>query len=178
MAILHQATLTPGKLELIEAWLDRQSWGGAGELTLVGAYRFDDPEGEVGVEAFVVRRAEQLLHVALTYRAAPHEGSALVGTTEHSVLGTRWVYDATTDPVALGCFERALKGEQEQAILEVWDQGRLVERREPTTKVRVEDGEPSTPGLRLADRLEPALTGARRLVAGWDGGEAVVAALD
>ncbi|MEI2826114.1 MAG: hypothetical protein V9F04_06650 [Dermatophilaceae bacterium] len=36
----------------------------------------------------------------LTYRSAPLAGAdrALVGTIEHSVLGTRWVYDAPHDP--------------------------------------------------------------------------------
>ncbi len=40
----------------------------------------------------------------LTYRAAPLDGAehALLGTMEHSVLGTRWVYDGPHDPVYVG----------------------------------------------------------------------------
>ena len=51
MAILHRATVLPSKLELVETWLNRQLWGGSGELETVGSYRFDDPQGAVGVEA-------------------------------------------------------------------------------------------------------------------------------
>jgi len=37
--------------------------------------------------------------VPLTYRGAPLDGAedALVGTTEHGVLGRRWVYDGTRE---------------------------------------------------------------------------------
>jgi hypothetical protein len=37
----------------------------------------------------------------MTYRNAPLPGKDdfLLGTTEHSVLGTRWVYDGCADPV-------------------------------------------------------------------------------
>ncbi|MQA02519.1 MAG: hypothetical protein GEV07_07285 [Streptosporangiales bacterium] len=120
MAILHRATVTPSKPELVESWLDQQPWGGSGEIETIGSYRFDDPEGEVGVEAMLVRRAGRVLQVPMTYRAAPleHAEAHLIGRAEHSVLGTRWVYDGTRDPVALECFTRALAGEQEQATLD------------------------------------------------------------
>lgn len=183
MAILHRATLTPTKLELLEVWLDRQPWGGAGALEAVGAYRYDDPQGEVGVEGILVRRGDLLLHVPLSYRGAPLEGAdeSLVGTTEHSVLGRRWVYSAAGDPVAVGCFERALHGEQEQATLEVHEDGQVVERREPTVRLRLEHGAGGSDELRvvhvLGETSALAHDAATRLVASWDGGEAVVATL-
>lgn len=110
MALLHRATLTPGKMELIGTWLPRSEWWiaaeGAGPLAedpeRIAAFRFDDPDGEVGVETLIVRAgAGTVVQIPLTYRARPLEGAdtALVGTTEHSVLGTRWVYDAEADPV-------------------------------------------------------------------------------
>ena len=39
--------------------------------------------------------------VPMTYRAKPVDelATALIGTTEHGVLGTRWVYDGAYDPV-------------------------------------------------------------------------------
>ena len=39
--------------------------------------------------------------VPMTYRGAPLDGAehALIGTTEHGVLGQRWVYDGCHDPV-------------------------------------------------------------------------------
>ena len=68
----------------------------------VGAYRFDDPAGEVGMEAFLLKAGDgSVLHVPLTYRGAPLAGAEefLIGTIEHSVLGRRWVYDGCGDPV-------------------------------------------------------------------------------
>jgi hypothetical protein len=68
---------------------------------MVGAYRFDDPEGRVGMEVHLVRWGGPLLQVPLTYRDAPLDGAdrALLGPMQHSVLGDRWVYDGLGDPV-------------------------------------------------------------------------------
>ncbi|MFD3688587.1 hypothetical protein ACFWTE_27640 [Nocardiopsis sp. NPDC058631] len=142
MAIIHRATLTPSKPVLIGAWLDGRPWAGRGTDEVLGAYRFDDPEGEVGVEAFLIRRGERLLHVPLAYRGAPLTGHEehLVGTLEHSVLGTRWVYDGTHDEVALACFRRALAGEQEQAELEIHEDGRVVGHRPQEVLISREAG--------------------------------------
>src|SRR5699024_8235997 len=129
MAIIYRANLVPDKPTLLHTWLDRQSWVDEGPGQILGAYRFDDPDGKVGVEVFLVRRGRQLLHIPLTYRGEPLTGGEkyLVGTVEHSVLGTRWVYDGTEDEVAVACFRRALTGEQEQAELQIWNEDRLVE---------------------------------------------------
>ncbi|RYP87238.1 hypothetical protein EKO23_06420 [Nocardioides guangzhouensis] len=181
MAILHRATLTPSKPALVEAWLDRQPWGGSGELEVIGSYRFDDPEGAVGVEGILVRRAGQVLHAPLTYRGAPLEGAeaSLVGTTSHSALGTRWVYEAASDPVAVACFTRALAGEQDQVTLELYEGEELIARPEPAVRLQRRPGSAATTGdLRLARVLtDPpeALDGAEQLVATWSDGEAVVA---
>jgi hypothetical protein len=103
MGILHPATLTPTKAEILARWLPAQSWTAAAEATIevAGSYRFDDPEGAVGMEGHLVRANGKLLHVPLTYRDAPLEAADehLVGTMEHSVLGTRWVYDALAEPL-------------------------------------------------------------------------------
>jgi len=107
MALLHQATVTPTKLELLGAWLPGRPWSGAtGDLAGVwvqlGTFRFDDPAGEVGVETLLLRSGDgAVLQVPLTYRAAPLPGAErhLVGTARHSVLGPRWVYDGCGDPV-------------------------------------------------------------------------------
>ncbi|AYG02746.1 CG0192-related protein [Gryllotalpicola protaetiae] len=114
MAIIHDATLTPTKTELLTGWLPRQPWFPAGaeavEPRRIGAFRFDDPEGEVGVETLIVRvPGAAPLQVPLTYRGAPLAGADewLIGTLEHSVLGTRWVYDGLGDPVYLSELARA-----------------------------------------------------------------------
>ncbi|TLW92934.1 hypothetical protein FFT09_05645 [Saccharomonospora piscinae] len=103
MAIIYQANIVPTKAELVAAWLPKQPWfdGQATQLNPIGSYRFDDPVGEVGMEAHLFAAGQRLVHVPLTYRAAPLDGAEewLVGTMEHSVLGTRWVYDGPGDPV-------------------------------------------------------------------------------
>lgn len=103
MALLHAATLTPSKGELIERWLPTQGWAPAGDgpVELVGAFRFDDPDGQVGLEVHLVRRGGVLLQIPLTYRDGPLEGADahLVGTMQHSALGERSVYDGLGDPV-------------------------------------------------------------------------------
>lgn len=102
-AEIHDATLTPTKLELLAGWLPSQDWfhGSADDLTRVASYRFVDPDGEVGIETILVKSGGETYQVPLTYRSEPLAESEhdLIGTLEHSVLGTRYVYDAVGDPV-------------------------------------------------------------------------------
>ncbi|MFI5673326.1 maltokinase N-terminal cap-like domain-containing protein [Streptomyces cellulosae] len=109
MAVIHHTTLKPTKLELLTAWLPTRPWyaGGPDEprLSKAGGFRLDDPKGEVGIE-FMVATDTSGPHptaylVPLTYRGAPLADAehALVGTMEHGVLGRRWAYDGTHDPV-------------------------------------------------------------------------------
>jgi hypothetical protein len=109
MALVYpNATLTPSKRDLMEAWLPTRSWfDGNTDRKPVGSFRFDDPAGEVGLEGFLLgAEGAPTLFLPLTYRGAELEGAEdhLVGTTEHSELGPRWVYDGCGDPV----FVRAL----------------------------------------------------------------------
>lgn len=109
MAIMYPTTtLIPSKLELIASWLPSQPWfsGDAAALKPLGAYRFDDPAGEVGLESHLLTAGDETVyHVPLSYRAAPLADSVeggdayLLGTSEHGVLGTRWFSDAAGDPV-------------------------------------------------------------------------------
>ncbi|MFC4016464.1 hypothetical protein ACFOW4_00660 [Micromonospora sp. GCM10011542] len=114
MALLHRATLRPSKLDLLAAWLPDRRWcrGATGaDLVSVGSYRFDDPAGAVGIETILVGTADGTIHqVPLTYRDAPLDDADewLVGTTEHSVLGPRWVYDGCADPVYAAALARAV----------------------------------------------------------------------
>ncbi len=143
MAIVYKATVRPSKEAIVTDWLDQQPWGGSGVVEVLGSYRFDDPDGEVGVEALLVDRGGIVLHIPLTYRAAQIAGSKkfLVATMQHSVLGDRWVYDAMGDPVAIDCFVRALRGEQKRAAVQLWDGDTLVEHREPIVRVHVQSGQ-------------------------------------
>ncbi|EYT64699.1 hypothetical protein H483_0103485 [Dietzia sp. UCD-THP] len=102
-AEIYDAVLRPGKLELLRGWIAHQPWfdGDPARVEQVTSYRFVDPDGEVGMESFLVTDGVRTYHVPLSYRAAELPGAqdALVGTLEHSVLGRRWVYDAPADPV-------------------------------------------------------------------------------
>ncbi|MBW4706013.1 hypothetical protein [Micromonospora sp. RL09-050-HVF-A] len=114
MALLHQAEIRPTKLELLAGWLPGRRWysgPAAGEPVRVAAYRFDDPAGAVGIETILVRvDAGPVYQVPLTYRDAPLADADewLVGTTHHSVLGPRWVYDGCGDPVYAAALAAAI----------------------------------------------------------------------
>ncbi|MEV7805503.1 1,4-alpha-glucan branching protein [Microbispora sp. NPDC088329] len=122
MAVIHHTTLAPGKLELLTSWLPAQPWyegNGRPELTKAGGFRLDDPQGEVGMEFMVVTDVSGerpvSYQVPLTYRGAPLEGAdhALVGTMEHGVLGRRWAYDGTHDPVLVAQLHALFQGDIE-----------------------------------------------------------------
>lgn len=140
MALLHQAELRPSKLELLDGWAPSQPWysGEVGVgLTSVAAFRFDDPEGEVGVETLLVRAGDgPIMQVPLSYRNAPLAGAeaALITTMQHSALGKRWVYDATADPVYLLTTASAAVNGGHQADLVIEIDGEMVQR-EPTALV-------------------------------------------
>ena len=120
MAEVLDATLTPGKIDLVAGWIGRQRWyaakGQAPRLTRLRGFRFDDPAGEVGIETLILRddatTPPTVYQVPLTYRGAPLVGAerALVGTMEHSVLGTRYVYDGPHDPVYVAALWRFIQG--------------------------------------------------------------------
>jgi hypothetical protein len=72
MALIHAASTTPTRLEAIAAWLPAQPWAPpTGKLQLLAAYRFDDPEGKVGLETHLVGCGDVVVQVPLTYRDAP-----------------------------------------------------------------------------------------------------------
>jgi maltokinase-like protein len=102
MALFHRATITPTKAELIADWAPTRPWGPAAPdpLEVIGSYRFDDPDGRVGMETHLVAAGNALLQVPLTYRdeRLPGVEDALITEMQHSVLGTRWVYDGLRDP--------------------------------------------------------------------------------
>jgi maltokinase-like protein len=131
MAIIHKTTMSPGKLELLAGWLPAQPWyrgtGGAPALARAGGFRLDDPEGEVGIEFAVVADTAAgdavAYHVPMTYRAAalPGPGASLIGTAEHGVLGRRWVYDGTCDPVLAERLVALIQGEAQPQAQSVSD---------------------------------------------------------
>ena len=87
MALLHRAQLSPSKLEVVGDLLASRAWFRGGTLQAVGAYRFDDPEGEVGIETHLVRADDgPVLQVPLTYRAAPLPGGGGVAGRDHGAL--------------------------------------------------------------------------------------------
>ncbi|NDZ79910.1 1,4-alpha-glucan branching protein [Streptomyces sp. SID10853] len=180
MSVIHRTTLTPTKLELLAAWLPAQPWylGGADakpELAKAGGFRLDDPTGAVGIEFMLATDtsgAEPVTYqVPLSYRGAPLEGAgdeALIGTTQHGVLGERWVYDGAHDPVLVTQLVAAMAGAalpQEQSISNTPDptvEGHFTGTEHPVatgvaavaddedgTDVRVQTANTAGPGLTL-----------------------------
>jgi len=113
MALLHHAQLVPSKLDLVAGWITAQPFGPAdadpSSAERIASFRFDDPAGKVGIETLIVRAGDATFQVPLTYREAPLAGAeaSLIGTMEHSVLGTRYTYDAVGDPVYVAELVRA-----------------------------------------------------------------------
>jgi hypothetical protein len=152
MAQIFQTTLVPGKLELIGAWLVAQPWyrgSGAPELQPVGGFRLDDPAGEVGLEFHFVRDASDgpegpVYHVPVTYRGSPSTTAeaGLIGTMEHGVLGTRWVYDGAHDPVLVAELIALAAGRVQAQHQHESD------RLEPTVTGRWSGGEPPSAAVR------------------------------
>lgn len=128
MASIHRATVRPSKVDLLAAWLPAQPWGpvNANDLAPVGAYRFEDPDGQVGLETHLVRVADSVWHVPLTYRDEPLPGAGnhLVGRMHHSVLGERWVYDGCADPAYIRMLAATTLTGVGQSVEVVEEQGR------------------------------------------------------
>lgn len=129
MAIYHRATLVPTKQEAIAAWIPTQSWGPSADapIDVIGAYRFDDPDGRVGMEVHLASDGSTLYHVPLTYREAPLDGAedALITEMQHSVLGTRWVYDGLGDPLLISMLAAVTMTGQGEALGVVVLDGRM-----------------------------------------------------
>ena len=132
MGIVHRATLTPSKQELVGKWLPSRSWAAGRTIAeKVAEYRYDDPEGEVGVETILWRADDgTLLQTPLTYRAEPLPGAEehLITTTDHSVLGERWVYDGCGDPVWASTLTAAIvAGARQSQMFLVGDDGERID---------------------------------------------------
>ena len=165
MAVIHHTTLVPSKLELLASWLPSQPWyaatGAEPDLVKAGGFRLDDPDGAVGIEFMIVtdQSAEPAAtyHVPLAYRGAPLSGAehALVGETEHGVLGRRWVYDGEHDPVLmaqLAALVRGIIAAQAQSLSDTAD---------PSVVAHLDGADLEGPDLAASDlrilrRLEPA----------------------
>jgi hypothetical protein len=142
MALYHRATLTPSKLDAVAAWIPTRPWGpSAGEqVGAIGAFRFDDPGGRVGMEVHLVTADGVIFLVPLTYRDAPLDGAddeALVTEMEHSALGTRWVYDGLRDPLFVTMLAAVAMTGQGEALGMLESDGRWVI---APTNVRIRGG--------------------------------------
>ena len=122
MAQIMKTTLVPSKLELLTGWARARPWFKGAinpEFEIVGGFRLDDPDGEIGFEFFLLRdHADGIEYfVPVSYRSAPLPGAdqdgSLIGTAEHGILGTRYVYDGPVDPAWRSVVEELLNGEAE-----------------------------------------------------------------
>ncbi|MBM4575750.1 hypothetical protein GS415_06390 [Rhodococcus hoagii] len=103
MALLYAAQLSPHQAGADRGWLPSSPYydGASPRSSRSAAYRVRRSDGEVGIEvASGARRRRHALAGAVVRTARrPLPGARPAGEMEHSVLGRRYVYDATTDPV-------------------------------------------------------------------------------
>ncbi len=155
MGIVHKATLSPSKQEIVEAWLPTREWAAGRTIAeKVAEYRLDDPAGEVGVETILWRTDDgAVIQTPLTYRAEPLVAAEehLITTTQHSALGERWVYDGCGDPVWASTLAAAIAtgGSQSQMFFE--DAGQRIDI-PARMQVRGSGDEPSGPDVTSVDR--------------------------
>jgi len=92
--VYSTTVLNPTKAEILHQQF--------GPVTNIGAFRFVDPNGKVGIETLLVRETDgALLQFPVTYREQRISDTHEVGTTEHSHLGTRHITKIVADPVAV-----------------------------------------------------------------------------
>ena len=92
--VYSTTVLNPTKAEILHQQF--------GPVTNIGAFRFVDPNGKVGIETLLVRETDgALLQFPVTYREQCISDTHEVGTTEHSHLGTRHITKIVADPVAV-----------------------------------------------------------------------------
>lgn len=168
MALFHDATISPTKAEMLAGWVPSQPWcpRSDGPIEVVGAFRFDDPEGRVGLETHLVMQGDTLLQVPLTYRDAPMEGGqeAFIGEMQHSALGTRCVYDGLGDQRYLIMLAAvAMTGQGESIGMVVYDERWFV----APTNVRIRGGGWTQERVPV-DGFEPIATNAGEAVFGND----------
>ena len=99
--VYSTAVLNPTKAEILHQQF--------GPVTNIGAFRFVDPNGKVGIETLLVRETDgALLQFPVTYREQRISDTHEVGTTEHSHLGTRHITKVVADPVAVTEINRVI----------------------------------------------------------------------
>lgn len=140
--INDEPRLTPSTSRLLAEWVPAQPWSGGVPLTgePVGWFRFEDPDGEAEIETCLARTLDgRVVQVPLTHRTEPleHGEHALLGTTEHPVLGTSWVYDGCADPAYFAALCTTILAGRGEAAPRVPGGGRL---HAPTIRVRGSGG--------------------------------------
>jgi hypothetical protein len=142
------------------------------------------------------------LLVPMSYRGAPLDGAEehLIGTTQHSVLGPRWVYDGCGDPVVVSAILGAILTGGHEAELTIEQDGRMVTL-DPTCRVSgsgtateaatvdtvsvLDAGDPTVTRAgelelvlaRVVGPRQPAVDGEHTLTAQWGAHEPVVLAV-
>lgn len=125
VAKIYDTTLEPSKEAVVAEWITGQPWyrgGATPTLTKVGAFRFVDPEGEVGMETLLLREQDAgpdapTYQVPVTYRSDLIPGVEPIGSLKHGVLGLRYVNDGALAPRYLAELIRVVLTGDDQAEL-------------------------------------------------------------
>lgn len=159
------ASVKPSALELVNDWIGRQPWFvGNPALELVGTFKFEDPDGEVGLHNMIVRSRGHLYYVPVTWRSEMLPGWAdLIGEAQHTVLGRRYLYNAETDPVFMDELRRVIVEADTDSEVRTTS-GDVRER-----KIEVQgNGEPCDGRVRVVRRFGTYYPGKSKLTAKWE----------
>jgi Maltokinase N-terminal cap domain len=103
MAIIHDTTLSPGKLELLADWLPAQPWYGGGgrepALSKAGGFRLDDPRARLLVA--LIQGQAQPQAQSLSNTPDPH-GDEVRDDRAITCLGARSCSCASADSMSDG----------------------------------------------------------------------------
>ncbi|WGH86752.1 maltokinase N-terminal cap-like domain-containing protein [Auritidibacter ignavus] len=180
MATVYLAETEPDRNSILSDWVASQYWGSDEDIEIVGSYHFDDTEGSIMLEGFILHQGERFLHVPVTYRLKPLAGadSYLVAEMEHPAVGHLWIYDALADPVAVHLLNLAIAGEIQQAVPYFYNaDGQYLGSEESniTLIVRGEVPEPwGQVGAHHVLLLDQTESTTRRIVAMWDSGQSTI----
>ncbi|WPF65539.1 MULTISPECIES: maltokinase N-terminal cap-like domain-containing protein [unclassified Corynebacterium] len=167
--VYADAQLEPGKEDFQRRFLEREGLLNPGDtFTALAAWRLIDPEGQVGMEVAVIALNDGLVQVPLTYRPGPlPDTEGLLGEMAHSVLGTRYIYDARRDPVFAAALREVVRAGGQPVAKQNVKTGEIIP---SPVRFQITPGEHTEVAVRVEEAFDDATLAAipGTIVGTWD----------